>query len=240
MVLPLFLAMNASELTFSSIHDHCAWMACHFSPFTEGLSNIPDSMPPASMLILNDRVPCQGHSADLVASQIRDAVSRLECESVLLDFQRADNPEAEAVVQAIHAALPCPVCVSECYAGDLPCPVLLGPNPLHIPLNDYLAPWQGREIWLEAALCQGQITVTEYGSKFVWCIPADHLSGGIFDESLCCNYLTRIDENQVRFTLFDTLETLGKKLDLAHSLGVSRAVGLYQELVTFRDGKLSA
>ncbi len=240
MVLPLFLAMNASELTFSPIPDHCAWMACHFSPFTEGLSNIPDSLPPGFMLILNDRIPCQGHSADLVASQIRDAVSRFDCESVLLDFQRADNPEAEAVVQAILSALPCPVCVSECYARDLPCPVLLGPNPLHIPLNEHLAPWKEREIWLEAALCQGEITVTEKGSEFACCIPAENLSGGFFDESLCCNYLTRIDENLVRFTLFDTIETLEKKLDLAHSLGVSRAVGLYQELGTFLDGKLSA
>lgn len=230
MVLPLFLAMNASELTVSPIPEHCAWMACHFSSCGEGISNIPHSLPPASMLILNDRIPCQGHSSDLVAAQVKEAALQLGCESILLDFQRPDNPETEAVVRAILDTTPCPVCISESYGRDFPCPVLLGPAPLHQPLDEYLAPWKGREIWLEAALCQEHITVTEKGAAFSCCFPGDDLEGGFFDEGLCCHYHARIEEKQVTFTLFDTRDSLRKKLELAHSLGVSRAVGLYQEL----------
>ena len=182
------------------------------------------------MLILNDRIPCQGHSADLVASQICDAVSRLNCESILLDFQRPDNPETEQVVQAILDLAPCPVCVSECYAKNRDCPVLLGPAPLHLPIEEHLAPWRGREIWLEAALCQEHITVTEEGTEFACCIPTDGQAGGFFDEHLCCSYRTEIEHMKIRFTLFDTKESLEKKLDIAVKYGVSRAVGLYQEL----------
>jgi hypothetical protein len=237
MVLPLFLAMNASELTAFPPPENCAWMACHFSSCGEGISNIPRTLPPGSMLILNDRVPCQGHSADLVAAQIREAASHLQCESILLDFQRPDNPETESVVQAILDTAPCTVCVSERYGRNLPCPILLGPPPLHMPMKDYLAPWKNHEIWLEAALCQSHITVTEKGTEFSPCYPGDNLDGVFFEEALCCHYHTQFAEGHILFTLFDTPESLAKKLELAHSLGISRAVGLWQELGTFLPGK---
>jgi len=230
MVLPLFLAMNASELTRFSPPQYCAWMACQFSPFGEGLTNLPPSLPEGSMLILNDRHPCQGHSADLIASQILDTITRFSCESVLLDFQRPDNPETELVVAAILSALPCPVCVSECYGKDLTCPILLGPCPLHIPLEEYLVPWKNREVWLEAGLCQQSVTVTRDGADFACCIPWEGHTGGFYENTLCCNYLTEAADDQIRFTLFDTADTLVKKLEKAHSLGVARAVGLWQEL----------
>lgn len=237
MVLPLFLAMNASEMTVSSLPDHCAWMACHFSSCGEGISNLPASLPPGSILILNDRIPCQGHSADLIASQISEATSRFECESVLLDFQRPENPETELVVQAILSSLSCPVCVSEPYGKMHPCPVLLAPAPLHIPMEEYLAPWEGREIWLEAALCQQAITITKDGTDFASCIPSERYENGFFDETLCCQYFTQIEEKQIQFTLFDTMASLEKKLENARKLGVNRAIGLWQELGGFQPGK---
>lgn len=230
MVLPLFLAMNASEMTHSPAPEHRAWMACHFSSFGEGLSNIPACLPEGAMLILNDRIPCQGHSAGLVASQIADAVSRLRCESVLLDFQRPGSVEAATVAAAIVDSVSVPVGVSDCYAHALPCPVFLGPSPLHIPLTEHLAPWQGREIWLEAALCQETATVTADGTAFAPCFPPEHLEGRFYDESLRCHYHTHIAHDRITFTLFDTPDSLHQKLELAHSLGISRAVGLYQEL----------
>ena len=230
MVLPLYLAMNASEMTISPMPDHPAWMACHFSPSSQGISNIPASLPSGSMLILNDRNPCQGHSADLVAAQIDEAATRLGCESVLLDFQRPGNIESAAIAEAIVRTLSIPVAVSDCYAAALPCPVFLGPSPLHLPLCEHIAPWQGREIWLEAALCQESITVTREGTAFAPYFPPEHLDGGFYDDPLCCHYHTRIFHDHIKFVLFDTPESLHQKLELAQTLGVTRAVGLYQEL----------
>lgn len=240
MVLPLYLAMNASEMSASPPAEHCAWMACHFSSCSSGISNLPEWMPPRSMLILNDRIPCQGHSPDLIAGQVDEAINRLSCESLLLDFQRPENPETEVVIHALLEKLTCPVAISECYATALPCPVFLAPNPPHIPMDAYLAPWKDREIWLEAALCQENVSVTEKGAAFSMQYPTDGLEGGFYDDSLRCHYHTRIQPDQIQFTLFDTPESLEKKLNHAQSLGISRAVGLYQELGAFLTGKLSS
>ena len=231
MVLPLYLALTAAEISsVSSLPDRCAYMACHFSPYTEGISNIPASLPNGAMLILNDRFPCQGHSADLVANQISETVLRLGCESVLLDFQRPAEPESRCIVSRILSALSCPIAVTEAFATNLNCPVFLSPSPLHLPLSDYLAPWQGREIWLEAALCQEEILITEKQVHTNSIFPTEQLRDGFYDEDLRCNYRTQISENSVRFTLFDTLESMNQKLQMAAQLGVARAVGLWQEL----------
>ena len=231
MVLPLYLALTAAEISAAvSVPFPCAYMACHFSPYTEGISNIPDALPESSMLILNDRLPCQGHSASLVAHQLKDIVTQFSCERVLLDFQRPPEPESDTMVTSILQVLPCPVAVTEQFAKNSTCPVFLGPAPLHLTLSEYLAPWQNREIWLEAALCQEEVTVTKEAMTCNPIFPTAQLRGGIYDENLRCNYRTHIYEDSIRFTLFDTPESLEKKLELAASLGVSRAVGLWQEL----------
>ena len=241
MVLPRYLAMTGAEMSALSAYSFpIAYMGCHFSPYTQGLTNIPDSLPPDSMLILTDRMPCDGHSADLVVRQLQDAVTQLKCESVLLDFQRPPDLESSAMADKITGALSCPVAVTEGFAKGLTCPMFLSPGPLHQPLAEYLLPWQGREIWLEAALCQDEITVTESGSEFTRQFPPEGLDGGFYDETLCGHYRIKTGADRVTFTLFDTLDSLEKKLEQARSLGVNRAVGLWQELGTFPTGKFSS
>ena len=161
----------------------------------------------------------------------------LNCESVLLDFQRPPEPEAEAMVSRIASALSCPVAVTERFAKEPDCPVFLSPAPLHLPLADHLAPWRGREIWLEAALCQEEVLITEKGMTRNSIFPTERLDGGFYNEDLRCCYRTEVSEDCIRFTLFDTPESLKKKLEFAASLGVARAVGLWQELQTFSSGK---
>ena len=241
MVLPLYLALTAAEISrLAPLPGFCAYMACHFSPYTEGLSNIPDALPPGSILILNDRIPYQDHSADLIAGQLATAVERLGCESVLLDFERPPEVETCAVVNTILQSLPCPIAVTESFGGEFSCPIFLPPAPLHMPLAEYLAPWQGREIWLEAALCQERITVTKSGVSFAPIFPTQQLDGGFHDDQLHCRYHTTVSHDSITFTLFDSPETLSKKLEFAHDLGVARAVGLLQELGTFLTGKQSS
>lgn len=231
MVLPRYLAMTGAEMSAYSVYSFpVAYMGCHFSPYTQGLTNTPDRLPPDSMLILTDRMPCHGHSADLVVRQLQDAVARFGCESVLLDFQRPPDPESEMMVRTIVTSLPCPAAVTEGFAKGLTCPVFLAPGPLHLSMADYLSPWQSREVWLEAALCQDEITVTESGAAFTRQFPPEGLDGGFYDETLCCHYRIKRDADRVTFTLFDTMDSLAKKLDLSRSLGVNRAVGLWQEL----------
>ena len=234
MVLPLYLALTAAEISSQEVLPvPMAYMGCSFSPYSLGLSGIPTSLPEGCMLIVNDRMSCQGHSPDLVAGQLQEAVTRLSCESVLLDFQRPPESESKTMVSKIIQALSCPVAVAEEFAVHWDCPVFLSPAPLHIPLSEYLSHWQGREIWLEAALGQETITVTTQGTVTAVQFPPEGLTGGFYEETLCCHYRTKIDGDKILFTLFDTTENLKEKLDLAASLGVTRAVGLWQELKEF-------
>ena len=231
MALPLYLAMTASEMSsIDTIPADFAYMACHFSPYSQGLSNVPDSLPKGAILILNDNFPCQGHSPSLVAHQIKEAVTQFQCESLLLDFQRPPAPESEQIVQSIASQLPCSAALPPAYAQNWDGPVFLPPCPLHVPLEEYLEPWKGREIWLEAALCQETITIIKDGPVFTPQFPPEGLEGGFFDEGLCCQYSTHTSLEEISFTLFDTRESLLRKLEKAHRLGVTRAVGLYQEL----------
>ena len=88
--------------------------------------------------------------------------------------------------------------------------------------------------------CQEQITVTNIGSDFHPVFPTQKPDGGFYDSKLRCRYRTSVADDHIAFTLFDTPESLNAKLELAHGLGVTRAVGLYQELGTFLSGKSSS
>jgi len=241
MVLPLNLAMTASEIAATPVlPERIAWMSCHFCACSDGIANIPEALPKNAMLILTDRESCAGHSRDLVTQQLLDTVQQFHCESVLLDFQRPWDSESDAMVKAVVEALPCPVAVSEGYAKDLSCPVFLAPCPLHAPLEGYLRPWKGRTVWLEAALCQETITVTKDGVSYAPVFPTQALSGGFHDRKLHCRYHISVSPDRIRFTLFDTPETMLEKLAEARSLGVCRMVGFYQELGTFLRGNQSS
>ena len=231
MALPLYLAMTGAEMSsISQIPPRFAYMACHFSSSSQGLSNLPASLPEKSVLILNDNSPCQGHSPGLIADQLQDVVDAFCCESLLLDFQRPSCPESEQIIEAILSSMSVPVVISPGHGKDFHGPVFLPPCPLHVPLENYLKPWSTREIWLEAALCQEDVVVTGNGTNFVPHFPPQGLDEGFFDESLRCNYRIKTGRESVTFTLFDTAGSLNQKLSHAQNLGVHRAVGLWQEL----------
>ena len=230
MPLSIYLAMTAAELQHNTPgSDAVAWMACHFSPYGTGLSNCPKSLPPGSMLILNDRTPVCGHDPALIAEQMKEMAEYLECSRVLLDLQRPGEPATTAIVEAILSALPCPVGVSECYAKDFDCPVFLPPVPLLLPPKGYLAFWQGREIWLELALSAGNYRITEQGCHLLPFSPGDkriiHK-----EESLYCQYSIDIGGDAVIFSVERGRDDLQSLCSAAEALGVACLVGLYQEL----------
>ena len=231
MAFPLYLAMTATEIQKNPrLPAHLAYMACHFSPYSTGLSNPPTQLPGESLLMLNDRTPICGHDPEIVVVQLCQWYELFDCSGILLDFQRPNCAETAALTAHIVESLPCPVAVSEAYAAFLPCPVLLQPVPLDIPITEYLLPWNSREIWLEVALDAIEITLTPEGCQRIN-IPHQNLDDGFYDEQLHCHYRIQVQENQARFTLFRTREDLDALLQEAERLGVTRAVGLWQELI---------
>ena len=231
MAVSCYLAMTAAEIRLApQLPKNMAYMACHFSPYTTGLSNVPDALPPGAMLILNDRTPISGHDPNLIAQQLATAADNLKCSSVLLDFERPGDPLTAAVVSAAVSGISCPVAVSKQYADGLSCPVFL-PTPLpNQRLEPWLAPWKGREIWLEAALDTVNITVTSQGSHCVTLPYHDPPDDCQFDNTLHCRYQVEVKPNEIVFTLYRCKEMLKDLLAEAEQMGITKAIGLHQQL----------
>lgn len=231
MAIPLILAMTGAEISKKAVLPPLiSWMACHFSPYGTGLTNLPETMPPGSMVIVNDRTPVCGHDPELILRQLSALVEAMQCSSILLDFQRTDEPQTTAITEAIVKGLSCPVGVSEPYAASLSCPILLPPIPPHIPLTNYIAPWQDREVWLEAALDASLITVTAGGSTITplpYAVSTEHCH---LDNDLCCHYHIKSEPEQIQFHLYRTREDLDTLLTAAEGTNITQAIGLYQEL----------
>lgn len=229
MAIVLYLAMTAAEFDTSSPgFAHMAWMACHFSPYGTGLSNLPEQLPGGSLLILNDRTPVFGHSPERIAGQLADTVEKLECDGILLDFQRSGEARSQAIAAAA-AALPCPVAVTPPYAQELDCAVFLPPPPLTVPLEAHLAPWQGREIWLEAATEYACLRISRTGCQDIaWDgdgPPCPHV-----DETVHCRYRMEVWEDHIDFFLRRDQPELKALMKRGEKVGVRRFVGLYQQL----------
>lgn len=225
-----YLAMTAAEIGADPpLPPKIAWMACHFSPYSAGLSNCPRQLPPGSLLILDDASPICGHSRTAVADRLLQCVDTLKCGGVLLDFQRPGSAETAALAQYLAENLSCPLAVSSLYAEVLSCPVFLPPAPVQIPVKDYLAPWQGRQIWLETALDAVKITLTEKGASFAPLSQADSAPNDLRDEKLHCRYRITLSQDRAEFLLYRTREDLAPLLQEAGKYGVTTAVGLYQE-----------
>lgn len=231
MAIPLFLAMTGWEISKNAeFSQNIAWMACHFSPYGTGLTNLPGALPPGSMVILNDRTPVCGHDPTLIAAQLAAVVEEKQCMGVLLDFQRPDEQETAAIAEILVQELSCPVGVSHYYAQNLSCPVFLPPVPLHVLPEEYLAPWQGREVWLECALDGATITITAEGSA-VTPLPYPELENYRHrDANLCCHYEIDITEKQAQFHLGRSHDDLHDLLAAAERINVTHAIGLFQEL----------
>lgn len=230
MAIPLYLAMTAAEFRRNTaLPKYPAWLSCLFSPYSTGLSNIPAQLPPGSLLILSDRTPVCGHDPKLVKAQLEEAIARLCCSAVLLDLQRTGCDAAMTIAKEL-TALPCPTAVSQGYAEEMDCPVFLPPVPPDVPLEEYLQPWDDREVWLEIAMDSRVIKLTGQGAEYCLRPVGGQTDAGRKDETLHCHYTIRTEGDVAEFTLFRTREDTVDLLEEAEKLGVKLAVGLYQEL----------
>lgn len=176
------------------------------------------------MLIVDDSTPVVNHDPVRITKQLTDLVSALRCSRVLLDFQRPGEARTADIAKAIVQTLPCPVGVSEGYATEMNCPVFLPPLPLHLPLAEYIAPWQGRDIWLEVMPACSVYTITKDGCKKGFCKSQGTFPH--FDESAYCRYRIEITDDAVHFSLCRDQEELALLLQSTH---VDCFVGLYQD-----------
>ena len=113
MAIARYLAMTADEFADApSIPERKAWMACHFSPYSTSLSNLPKNLPDNSLLILNDSTPPSGQAPEEIAKTLKNILAKHKCSALLIDFQRPDSTQSRAIVQEL-LTLDYSICVSE-------------------------------------------------------------------------------------------------------------------------------
>ena len=229
MAFPFYLAMTGWEFhNCQALPNHTAWMACHFSPYTQGLSNIPRTLPENALLMVNDRTEPQNHDPTVVARQLLDAVEHLKPRGVVLDFQRPFHQETAEITLKILSELPCPVAVTPIYAKETSGPVFLPPILPNQEIAECLSSWNGREIWLETENTGICLNVTEGGCEIHPFVSKPETSA-LEDPALCCHYHIQVLHDRAVFSLFRTPEDQTVLLQKAEKLGVTLAVGLYQE-----------
>lgn len=229
MGLQLYLACTAEEIQAGSpIPGHTAFMACHFSPYGNGLMMPSAPSFSCDMVILNDRIPVMGHDPELIARELMALAEQAGAGCILLDLQRKADPRTAAIVRAV-CALSLPVGVTPGYTQYSAGPVLTE-LPMHRPLEDARQRWPGRELWLDVAANNQRVCVTEEGAIFTDLPPSVPEGPCHRQEQLHCSYHIEVREDRAEFTLFRTKEDLQDLLQEAERLGFAKAVGLYQEL----------
>lgn len=229
MPIPCYLALTGAEFAnIRPLPKKIAWMACHFSCYATGLSNLPKTLPRGSVIIVNDRTPPDRHDPQRILEQLQALSEVCKPDGFLLDLQRSGIRLNQQIAQLLTEQLPCPVGVTAEYAVDLCCPVFLEPPPLHVPLEEYIASWKGRDIWLELAMETAKYTVTAQDCQIE---PEENepLPEPFFTEdSLFCRYHTELLEDKAVFTLQRTQKEL-EALLLSPS-DITCAIGLWQQL----------
>ena len=236
MALPIYLAMTQGEfLHCPQLPEHIAWMESSFSPSGAGLSQLPHTLPPNSLLMVTDQYPPQNHDSGIIVEQLKKAAEDFSLCGVVLDFQRPYCEELSMIADAICDTLPCPVALTPTYRKDQAA-VFLPPIPEYQSAKAYLAPYGGQEIWLETELRGLKMTVTADGCTSEPLESA--LQGNIFEDSLCrCHYTIDVVEDRAIFSMQRTENDLQALLSDAETMGVTKALGLYQQQVLFvHDG----
>lgn len=227
--LPIYLAMTGLEFTkCDDIPQNMAWMACHFSPYAQGLSNIPDSLPKNSLLMVNDQTEPYCHNSAVIVKELEETVQKLNPKGVILDFQRPNNALTQQIASEIQRVLPCPVAVTPDYAAEDSKIIFAPPIPPNISAVNYLNRWNGKEIWLEIDKTGITMTVTKQGCQ-ITSLPEMPVQTIHADKSLSCHYSTNVHHDKATFSLYRTEEDLITLLEKATSIGVTLAVGLYQQ-----------
>ncbi len=234
MFLPIYLAMTGQEITqFGRFSSTLCYFACHFSSTSPGLSGLPPTLPANTILCIDDSTPIEKHDPALITTQLRDLLKKQHPIGLLLDFQRPNNPHTPSMIEAILKCSSCPVAVSHIYATEFNCPVFLPPVPLRTDLSAHLRPWSGREIWLELAPDNEIVTIStdRVSIQPVQSIPFDDTY--IRDIPLLCHYSIEIKQDCIAFSIGRTAEDLVELQKEAQKLGVSKFIGLWQQLQQF-------
>lgn len=229
MSLPIYLARSRHDMPEDAIA--VCYIGCHLSETGTGICRLPHSLPPGSLFTVDDRILPHGHDMALVYRQLSDAVSRFSPAGIILDFEAPFSAELMELAATL-SALPCPVAVSPAYSSGLSCPVFLPPIPPDESAKSFLAPWKGRELWLEAEAESVLLTLDKSGCEVC---PTQNApcEPSLADRACRCHYRTDISDVKATVHIGRTYTDTAAVLDDAAALGVTRAITVSDALFYF-------
>ena len=238
----LYFALTAGELAAWE-GENAAWMACRFASGSDGLSNLPDKLPPNSLLILNDQTPAQQHNPARIQKELQETLEKFGCPGLLLAFERKPTESSEAIAKAAAKAaedLGIFCAVPESYLDCGKDAALFLPMPA--PLSEPDFP-HSRPLVLELAprgLC---LQITEKGAKeetvSYWELSQEGKSHTLFrDKTEKYDYFCKLQPGLASYSILETAESLQAFWENVCKLpNVLGGVGLYQELAPFFEPK---
>lgn len=229
MGIPQYLAMTDGEIAACvRLPPRLARMGCHFSD--DGLVELPQVLPGGALLVVDDRVPMAAQDPEHILDQLAEALEKLSCTGLLLDFQQAENTPQRELVRLLARELTVPLAAPPAYAAE-GCRLFLPPVAADQTIEEALSPWAGKKIWLDTAPAAVRLALTKQGCTRT---PLARMAAsGIFkDPGLCCRYSIEPTPNGFQFTLYRDLRCIEAILEQAAAFGAELAVGLSQEWET--------
>ena len=230
MGIPQYLAMTDGEIAACTrLPPRLARMGCHFSD--DGLVELPQVLPGGALLVVDDRVPMAAQNPEHILDQLAEALEKLSCTGLLLDFQQKENAPQRELVRLLARELTVPLAAPPAYAAE-GCRLFLPPVAADQTVEEALSPWAGKKIWLDTAPAAVRLELTKQGCTRTP-LPRMAASGIFKDPGLCCRYSIEPTLNGgFQFTLYRDRCCIEAILEQAAAFGAELAVGLSQEWET--------
>ena len=230
MGIPQYLAMTDGEIAACArLPPRLARMGCHFSD--DGLVELPQTLPSGALLVVDDRVPMAAQNPEHILDQLAEALEKLSCTGLLLDFQQKENAPQRELVRLLARELTVPLAAPPAYAAE-GCRLFLPPVAADQTVEEALSPWAGKKIWLDTAPAAVRLELTKQGCTRTP-LPRMAASGIFKDPGLCCRYSIEPTLNGgFQFTLYRDRCCIEAILEQAAAYGAELAVGLSQEWET--------
>ena len=117
MGIPQYLAMTDGEIAACArLPPRLARMGCHFSD--DGLVGLPQALPRGVLLVVDDRVSMAAQDPEYILDQLAEALEKLSCTGLLLDFQQKENAPQRELVRLLARELTIPLAAPPAYAAE--------------------------------------------------------------------------------------------------------------------------
>lgn len=242
MSIPIYLAAFPEDTGDTSGYP-AARLGCRLSQDTPALLAPDPPDDPASLMVLRDDAPPPYTPTPALARMLVTYAQNYHA-GLVCDWRKPAVPFYEALAALLDescAELGLPLWLTESYAGSSQdAMVMIGSDATEGVFSQRLAGaasrWPGRCILSLLPLrvrCvlprPGETLEMEALPELPPDVPA------FFSEELCCMYCSSSDGDGVAFTLYDTKETVGRKLQAAEDAGFQAAVGPLPELAALPE-----